>query len=115
MCIRDSNIPKVHNLRDLLLAWIDHRRDVLVRRSTFKLNQIKTRMEILSGYLIVYVNLDEVIKIIREEDEPKIKLKKKFDLNENQANSILNMRLRSLRKLEELKIKEEYDSLKIEK
>ena len=111
----NNNIPKVHNLRDLLLAWIDHRRDVLVRRSTFKLNQIKTRMEILSGYLIVYVNLDEVIKIIREEDEPKIKLKKKFDLNENQANSILNMRLRSLRKLEELKIKEEYDSLKIEK
>ena len=111
----NNNIPKVHNLRDLLLAWIDHRRDVLVRRSTFKLNQIKPRMEILSGYLIVYVNLDEVIKIIREEDEPKIKLKKKFDLNENQANSILNMRLRSLRKLEELKIKEEYDSLKIEK
>ena len=111
----NNNIPKVHNLRDLLLAWIDHRRDVLVRRSTFKLNQIKTRMEILSGYLIVYVNLDEVIKIIREEDEPKIKLKKKFDLNENQANSILNMRLRSLRKLEELKIKEEYDLLKIEK
>ena len=111
----NNNIPKVHNLRDLLLAWIDHRRDVLVRRSTFKLNQIKTRMEILSGYLIVYVNLDVVIKIIREEDEPKIKLKKKFDLNENQANSILNMRLRSLRKLEELKIKEEYDSLKIEK
>tara|TARA_B100001142_G_scaffold64755_1_gene64167 strand:- start:1115 stop:3319 length:2205 start_codon:yes stop_codon:yes gene_type:complete len=111
----NNNIPKVHNLRDLVLAWIDHRRDVLVRRSTFKLNQIKTRMEILSGYLIVYVNLDEVIKIIREEDEPKIKLKKKFDLNENQANSILNMRLRSLRKLEELKIKEEYDSLKIEK
>ena len=111
----NNNIPKVHNLRDLLLAWIDHRRDVLVRRSTFKLNQIKSRMEILSGYLIVYVNLDEVIKIIREEDEPKIKLIKKFDLNENQANSILNMRLRSLRKLEELKIKEEYDSLKIEK
>ena len=111
----NNNIPKVHNLRDLLLAWIDHRRDVLVRRSSFKLNQIKTRMEILSGYLIVYINLDEVIKIIREEDEPKIKLKKKFDLNENQANSILNMRLRSLRKLEELKIKEEYDSLKIEK
>jgi len=111
----NNNIPKVHNIRDLLLAWIDHRRDVLLRRSKFKLNQIKNRMEILSGYLIVYVNLDEVIKIIREEDEPKNKLMKKFDLNENQANSILNMRLRSLRKLEELKIKEEFDSLKIEK
>ena len=111
----NNNIPKVHNLRDLLLAWIDHRRDVLVRRSTFRFNQIKSRMEILSGYLIVYVNLDEVIKIIREDDEPKNKLMKQFDLNENQANSILNMRLRSLRKLEELKIKEEFNSLKIEK
>ena len=99
----NNNIPKVHNLRDLLLAWIDHRRDVLVRRSTFNLNQIKTRMEILSGYLIVYVNLDEVIKIIREEDEPKIKLKKKFDLNENQANSILNMRLEVIKKVRRTK------------
>ena len=72
-------------------------------------------MELLSGYLIVYVNLDEVIKIIREEDEPKNKLIKKYDLTENQANSILNMRLRSLRKLEEIKIKEEFDSLKVEK
>ena len=111
----NNNIPKVHNLRDLLLAWIDHRRDVLIRRSKFKLNQIKNRMELLSGYLIVYVNLDEVIKIIREEDEPKNKLMKQFDLNENQANSILNMRLRSLRRLEEIKIKEEFDLLKIEK
>ena len=72
-------------------------------------------LELLSGYLIVYVNLDEVIKIIREEDEPKNKLIKKYDLTENQANSILNMRLRSLRKLEEIKIKEEFDSLKVEK
>ena len=111
----NNNIPKVHNLRDLLLAWIDHRRDVLIRRSKFKLNQIKNRMELLSGYLIVYVNLDDVIKIIREEDEPKNKLMKQFDLNENQANSILNMRLRSLRRLEEIKIKEEFDLLKIEK
>ena len=111
----NNNIPKVHNLRDLLLAWLDHRRDVLIKRSQFRLNQIKDRMELLSGYLIVYVNLDEVIKIIREEDEPKNKLIKKYDLTENQANSILNMRLRSLRKLEEIKIKEEFDSLKVEK
>ena len=111
----NNNIPKVHNLRDLLLAWLDHRRDVLTKRSQFRLNQIKDRMELLSGYLIVYVNLDEVIKIIREEDEPKNKLIKKYDLTENQANSILNMRLRSLRKLEEIKIKEEFDSLKVEK
>ena len=111
----NNNIPKVHNLRELLLAWLDHRRDVLIKRSQFRLNQIKDRMELLSGYLIVYVNLDEVIKIIREEDEPKNKLIKKYDLTENQANSILNMRLRSLRKLEEIKIKEEFDSLKVEK
>ena len=111
----NNNIPKVHNLRDLLLAWLDHRRDVLIKRSQFRLNQIKDRMELLSGYLIVYINLDEVIKIIREEDEPKNKLIKKYDLTENQANSILNMRLRSLRKLEEIKIKEEFDSLKVEK
>ena len=111
----NNNIPRVHNLRDLLLAWLDHRRDVLIKRSQFRLNQIKDRMELLSGYLIVYVNLDEVIKIIREEDEPKNKLIKKYDLTENQANSILNMRLRSLRKLEEIKIKEEFDSLKVEK
>ena len=111
----NNNIPRVHNLRDLLLAWLDHRRDVLIKRSQFRLNQIMDRMELLSGYLIVYVNLDEVIKIIREEDEPKNKLIKKYDLTENQANSILNMRLRSLRKLEEIKIKEEFDSLKVEK
>ena len=111
----NNNIPKVHNLRDLLLAWLDHRRDVLIKRSQFRLNQIKDRMELLSGYLIVYVNLDEVIKIIREEDDPKNKLIKKYDLTENQANSILNMRLRSLRKLEEIKIKEEFNSLKIKK
>ena len=59
----NNNIPKVHNLRDLLLAWLDHRRDVLIKRSQFRLNQIKDRMELLSGYLIVYVNLDEVIKL----------------------------------------------------
>ena len=111
----NNNIPKVHNLRDLILAWLDHRRDVLIKRSQFRLNQIKDRMELLSGYLVVYINLNEVIKIIREEDEPKNKLIKKYDLTENQANSILNMRLRSLRKLEEIKIKEEFDSLKVEK
>ncbi|MED5437222.1 MAG: DNA topoisomerase IV subunit A [Pseudomonadota bacterium] len=108
----NNNIPKVHNLRDLLISWIDHRRDVLIKRSNFRLREIKNRLELLSGYLIVYLNIDAVIKIIREEDEPKKKLIKKFDLTENQANSILNMRLRSLRRLEEIKIKEEYDHLK---
>lgn len=108
----NNNIPKVHNLRDLLIAWIDHRRDVLIKRSNFRLSEIKNRLELLSGYLIVYLNIDAVIKIIREEDEPKKKLIKRYDLTENQANSILNMRLRSLRRLEEIKIKEEYDALK---
>ena len=108
----NNNIPKVHNLRELLIAWIDHRRDVLIKRSNFRLREIKNRLELLSGYLIVYLNIDAVIKIIREEDEPKKKLIKKYELTENQANSILNMRLRSLRRLEEIKIKEEYDLLK---
>ena len=111
----NNNIPKVHNLRELITAWLDHKKDVLVRRSEFNLNQIKSRMEILSGYLIVYLNLDHVIKIIREEDEPKDKLIKEYNLNENQANSILNMRLRSLKKLEEIKIKEEFDALQNDK
>ena len=108
----NNNVPKVHNLRDLLISWIDHRRDVLIKRSNFRLSEIKNRLELLSGYLIVYLNIDAVIKVIREEDDPKKKLIKKFDLTENQANSILNMRLRSLRRLEEIKIKEEYDLLK---
>ena len=111
----NNNIPKVHNLRELIASWLDHKKDVLVRRSEFNLNQIKSRMEILSGYLIVYLNLDHVIKIIREEDEPKDKLIKKYNLNENQANSILNMRLKSLKKLEEIKIKEEFDTLQNDK
>ena len=115
MCIRDSNIPRVHNIRDMILSWLDHRRDVLVRRTNYRLKEIKDRLEILSGYLIVYLNLDQVIKIIRQEDNPKERLIKKFKLSDNQANSILNMRLRSLRKLEEIKIKEEHDLLKKEK
>ncbi len=89
----NNNIPKVHNIRDLLISWIDHRRDVLIKRSNFRLSEIKNRLELLSGYLIVYLNIDAVIKIIREEDEPKKKLIKRYDLTENQANSILNMRL----------------------
>ncbi len=111
----NNNIPRVHNIRDMILSWLDHRRDVLVRRTNYRLKEIKDRLEILSGYLIVYLNLDQVIKIIRQEDHPKERLIKKFKLSDNQANSILNMRLRSLRKLEEIKIKEEHDLLKKEK
>ena len=111
----NNNIPRVHNIRDMILSWLDHRRDVLVRRTNYRLKKIEDRLEILSGYLIVYINLDQVIKIIRQEDNPKERLIKKFKLSDNQANSILNMRLRSLRKLEEIKIKEEHDLLKKEK
>jgi len=110
----NNNIPRVHNIRNMLLSWLDHRRDVLVRRTNHRLREIKDRLEILSGYLIVFLNIDQVIKIIRQDDNPKEKLIKKFKLSDYQANSILNMRLRSLRKLEEIKIKEEHDLLKKE-
>ena len=104
-------IPRVMSLREALLAFIDHRRDVLVRRSTHRLEKIAARLEVVDGYLIVYLDLDKVIKIIRTEDEPKPKLIKAFKLTEVQAEAILNMRLRSLRKLEEMEIRREHESL----
>ncbi len=91
--------------------WLDHRQVVLVRRSKFRLAKIDHRLEVLDGYLIVYLNIDKVIKIIREKDEPKPALMKAFKLSEVQAEAILNMRLRSLRKLEEIEIKREHESL----
>jgi len=107
--------PKVMSLRDILNEWLAHRREVLCRRSRFRLAKIERRLEILGGYLIAYLNLDEVIRIIRYEDEPKQELMSTFTLSDLQAESILNMRLRSLRKLEELEIKTEFDSLSEEK
>jgi topoisomerase-4 subunit A len=104
-------IPRVMSLKEVLAAFIDHRRDVLVRRSTHRLEKIVARLEVLDGYLIVYLDLDKVIKIIRTEDEPKPKLVKAFKLSEVQAEAILNMRLRSLRKLEEMEIRHEHDAL----
>jgi topoisomerase-4 subunit A len=104
-------VPKVMSLREALQAFIDHRREVLERRTSHRLAKIATRLEVLEGYLAVYLNLDKVIKIIRTEDEPKPKLMKAFGLNETQAEAILNMRLRSLRKLEELEIRAEHDAL----
>ena len=104
-------VPRVMSLREVLLAFIDHRRVVLERRSAYRLEKIATRLEVLEGYLAVYLNLDKVIKIIRTEDEPKPKLMKAFSLTENQAEAILNMRLRSLRKLEEMEIRREHDNL----
>src|SRR5216684_4177479 len=96
-----DNTPQVMDLRQTLQAWLDHRQDVLVRRSTFRLAEIERRLEVLDGYLIAYLNLDKLIKIIREEDEPKPKMIKAFKLSDLQAEAILNMRLRALRRLEE--------------
>lgn len=109
-----DGIPRVMNLREILQAFLDHRHEVLVRKSKYRLEAIKRRLEILEGLLVCYLNLDEVIRIIREEDEPKKKLMAAFDLSELQAESILNMRLRQLRKLEELEIKREHKELKAE-
>jgi topoisomerase IV subunit A len=107
-----GRIPKVVGLAECLREWLDHLRDVLVRRSNFRKTQIENRLEILGGYLIAYLNIDKVIKIIRTEDEPKPALIKAFKLTEIQADAILNMRLRSLRKLEEFEIRTEDKNLR---
>ncbi|MCA0434181.1 MAG: DNA topoisomerase IV subunit A [Proteobacteria bacterium] len=106
-----GKVPKVMSLRDVLREWLDHRKDVLVRRTNFRLSEIARRLETLGGYLIAYLNLDEVIRIIREEDEPKPRLIQRFELTDVQAEAILNMRLRALRKLEEMEIRKENDAL----
>ena len=104
-------VPKVMSLKDVLAAFAAHRREVLERRSAFRLEKIAGRLEVLEGYLAVFLNLDKVIKIIRNEDEPKPKLMKAFSLTEVQAEAILNMRLRALRKLEEMEIRREHEAL----
>jgi topoisomerase-4 subunit A len=109
-----GRVPKVLGLAEVLREWLDHRRDVLVRRARFRQQQIENRLEVLGGYLIAYLNLDKVIKIIRTEDEPKPELMKAFKLTEVQADAILNMRLRSLRKLEEMEIRTEDKNLRSE-
>src|ERR1700730_246445 len=96
-----GRIPKVVGLADALREWLEHRRDVLLRRSRYRLQQIDHRLEVLGGYLIAYLNIDEGIRSIRTEDEPKPVLMKRFKLSDVQADAILNMRLRNLRKLEE--------------
>jgi topoisomerase IV subunit A len=106
--------PRVLSLRDVLRAWLDHRQEVLVRRSTHRLAAIDRRLEILAGFLLVYLNLDEVIRIIREEDDARAGLMRTFELTELQADSILNMRLRSLRRLEEMALKKEHRALQKE-
>ena len=109
-----GRIPKVVGLAEALTEWLDHRRDVLLRRSKYRLGQIEHRLDVLGGYLIAYLNLDKVIKIIRTEDEPKPVLIKTFKLTEVQADAILNMRLRNLRKLEEMEIRNEDKTLRAE-
>ena len=106
-----GQVPNVIGLRQALREWLDHRQVVLVRRSKFRLAKIDHRLEVLEGYLIVYLNLDKVIKIIREKDEPKPALMRAFKLTDIQAEAILNMRLRSLRKLEEMELRREHDAL----
>ncbi|NKJ34269.1 DNA topoisomerase IV subunit A [Rhizobium sp. SG570] len=110
-----GRIPKVMALNEVLKEWLDHRREVLLRRSRFRLAAIEKRLEILGGFLIAYLNIDEVIAIIREEDEPKPVMMERFGLTDNQVEAILNMRLRSLRKLEEFEIRKEFDGLTKEK
>jgi topoisomerase-4 subunit A len=110
-----GQIPNVLSLRDVLGQWLEHRVDVLVRRSQFRLKKIEHRLEVLDGYLIAYLNLDEVIRIIRFEDEPKAMLIEQFKLTEVQTEAILNLRLRALSKLEEIEIRAEHDRLSKEK
>jgi len=110
-----GRVPKVVGLAEVLGEWLAHRREVLVRRSQFRLRQIEHRLEVLGGYLVAYLNLDRVIKIIRNQDEPKPVLMRTFKLSEVQADAILNMRLRNLRKLEEIEIKQEDKDLGAER
>lgn len=109
------NVPRVLNLKEVLQAFLDHRLVVLKNRSIHRLDKINHRLQILEGYLIAYLNLDEVIRIIREEDDAKQIMMAKWHLTEIQADAILNMRLRSLRKLEEIEIKQEHSALSAEK
>src|SRR5438034_8020310 len=109
-----GRIPKVLGLAEALREWLDHLRDVLLRRTNYRKQQIEHRLEVLGGYLIAYLNIDKVIKIIRSEDEPKPALIKAFKLTEIQVDAILNMRLRSLRKLEEMEIRTEDKNLRSE-
>jgi topoisomerase IV subunit A len=106
-----SGAPQVMNLKEILVSFLEHRMEVLVRRTNYRLDKIAHRLEILGGLLIAYLNLDELIHIIRTQDEPKPIIMKKWKLSDIQAEAILNMRLRSLRKLEEFEIRNEHDEL----
>ena len=111
----DGRTPQVSTMKEVLRAFLDHRRDVLLRRSRFRLEKIDARLEILEGLLVAYLNLDRVIEIIRTEDDPKAVMIAEFHLSDVQAEAILNMRLRNLRKLEEMEIRTERDALTTER
>jgi topoisomerase-4 subunit A len=115
MNVLDHGVPRVMGLKDILNAYLDHRRDVIVRRSKHRLAKIEHRLEVLDGFLKAYLNIDEVIRIIRYEDDPKAVMMKKFRLSDIQVEAILNMRLRALRKLEEIEIKREHKELSEER
>jgi topoisomerase-4 subunit A len=106
-----SGAPGVMGLRALLQAFLDHRREVVVRRARYRLGKIEARLHILDGLLIAYLNLDEVIRIVRYEEDPKAKLIETFELSEIQADAILNTRLRQLARLEEMEIRREHADL----
>jgi topoisomerase IV subunit A len=116
MNVLDRGIaPRVMSLADALKAWLEHRKDVLLRRTQHRIDQIAHRLEVLDGYIVAFLNIDAVIKIIREDDDPKARLMKRFKLTDVQAEAILNMRLRSLRKLEEIELRTEHKQLTDEK
>ncbi|MBV8736361.1 MAG: DNA topoisomerase IV subunit A [Alphaproteobacteria bacterium] len=109
-----AGVPRVMSLKEALQAFLDHRREVLRRRSRHRLAAVARRIEILKGQIVVYLNLDEVIRIIREDDNPKDAMMRRWELSEVQAEAILNMRLRTLRRLEEIAIRKELGSLSAE-
>jgi len=113
--LADGVVPRVVSLKEALRQWLDHRREVLLRRARHRQAEIVHRLEVLAGMIIVFLNLDRVIQIIREAEDPKQELKTSFDLSEVQANYILDTRLRGLRRLEEMQLRRENDELAKEK
>lgn len=113
--LENGIVPKVMNIKDALQNWLDHQQEVLVRRSNYRLEKVLHRIEVLEGYLIVFLNIDEVIRIIRFEDDPKQCLMDTFKLTEVQTEAVLNLRLRRLHKLEEMEIRTEHDALAMER
>ena len=109
-----GRVPVVMNLRQMLRAFLDHRHDILRRRTRHRLDRIAARLEVLAGYLIAFANLDEIIRIVREEDDPRAAMMARWEMSEVQAEAILNMRLRALRRLEEAEIRKEHKSLESE-